>query len=259
MPGVRLALLLEAAVQVAAVDVGAQHALAVELGDDLHRAVRRRVRRPDVDDDRVVAQRRRRRPSGPGWGAWCPAAAVVTSGTARAAARGPSGSPCAADGRRSPRRAGSGAGRRCRGSTMPYMSWHSRSMKRGRRRTAAISESTVGSCSGDARLQPHAHVVLRRVEVVDDLEARRLPGPVDRGHVEEQVEAELAPSAARHASRAARRAAASTHQHAVRDRRRAGGRARGAAAAIRAARSATSEVLRDDRVLRARRSCPAAA
>jgi hypothetical protein len=55
VPGVRLALLLEAAVQVAAMDVGAQHALAVEFGDDLDRAVRGRMRRADVDDRRVVA------------------------------------------------------------------------------------------------------------------------------------------------------------------------------------------------------------
>ena len=51
--GVVLGFLLEAAVQVAAVDVGAHDLLAVELGDDLDRAVRRRVRRADVDDDVV--------------------------------------------------------------------------------------------------------------------------------------------------------------------------------------------------------------
>ena len=52
VPGVRLALLLEAAMQVAAVHVGANDALAGQLGHDLDRAVRRRVRRPDIDDDR---------------------------------------------------------------------------------------------------------------------------------------------------------------------------------------------------------------
>ena len=55
VPGVVLALLLEAAVQVAAVHVGALHLLAVQLGDDLDGAVRGRMRRADVDDDRVVA------------------------------------------------------------------------------------------------------------------------------------------------------------------------------------------------------------
>ena len=55
VPGVDFALLLEAAVQVAAVHVDALHLLAVQRGDDLDRPVGRRVRRPDVDDDRVVA------------------------------------------------------------------------------------------------------------------------------------------------------------------------------------------------------------
>ena len=44
---------------------------------------------------------------------------------------------------------------------------------------------------GNARLEPRAPEVLRRVEVIDDLEARRLPGPVDRGHVEKEIEGEL--------------------------------------------------------------------
>ena len=115
VPGVRLALLLEAAVQVAGMDVGAQHALAVELGDDLHGPVRGRVRRPDVDDDGVVAVAVVER--GPdGIGELGVHGASVRSGRARAAARGPSGSPCAAGARRSPRRAGPGAGRRCRES-----------------------------------------------------------------------------------------------------------------------------------------------
>jgi hypothetical protein len=50
MPGVRFALLLESPVKVAAMHVGAHDPLAVELGDDLDRAVRRRMRRADVDD-----------------------------------------------------------------------------------------------------------------------------------------------------------------------------------------------------------------
>ena len=49
--GVVLRLLLETAMQVAAMHVGSLHRLAVELGDDLDRSVRRRVRRADVDDD----------------------------------------------------------------------------------------------------------------------------------------------------------------------------------------------------------------
>jgi hypothetical protein len=57
VPGVRFALLLEAAVQVAAMDVGAHHAFAIQLGNDLHRAVRGRVGRADVDDDRVFPLR----------------------------------------------------------------------------------------------------------------------------------------------------------------------------------------------------------
>ena len=55
VPGVGFALLLEAAVQVAAVHVDALDPLAVERGDDLDRAVRGRMRRADVDDDVAVA------------------------------------------------------------------------------------------------------------------------------------------------------------------------------------------------------------
>ena len=80
---------------------------------------------------------------------------VVSSGRARAAARAPSGSPCAADGRRSPRRAGSGAGRRLPRNTMPYMSWHSRSMKR-RRAVERDQRVDRGLGLGDARLQADA-------------------------------------------------------------------------------------------------------
>ena len=50
-PRVGFALLLEAAVEVAAVHVDALHALAVQGGDDLDGPVRGRMRRPDVDDD----------------------------------------------------------------------------------------------------------------------------------------------------------------------------------------------------------------
>ena len=57
---------------------------------------------------------------------------------------------------------------------------------------SAISESTVGSAAATRVFSAHARRVRRRVEVVDDVEARRALRPVDRGDVEEQVEAELA-------------------------------------------------------------------
>jgi hypothetical protein len=57
VPGVRLALLLEPPVQVAAVHVAADDPLAVELGDDLDRAVGGRMGRADVDDDVLVGRR----------------------------------------------------------------------------------------------------------------------------------------------------------------------------------------------------------
>jgi hypothetical protein len=122
VPGVVLALLLEAAVQVAAVHVGAQDrspsssamiwivpCVAGCDGPMLTMTVSSRCgvveRRADrVGDAQVhvsVPPRGGGELAGP-------------RGTARAAARAPSGSPCAAGGRRSPRTAGSAAGRRCR-------------------------------------------------------------------------------------------------------------------------------------------------
>ncbi len=177
VPGVRLALLLEAAVQVAAVHVGAQHALAVELRDDLDRPVRRRVRRPDVDDDRVVTQRR------------------LEGRADRIGQRGFHGS------RRHFRYGTSGC------------SWSLRVVLAQRMADEALVEqdrAQVGVAAEDdavhvvalplheargavqrdqriddrvllrdARLQAHAYVMLRRVEVPDDLEALRA-GPASR-------------------------------------------------------------------------------
>ena len=58
VPGVRLALLLEAPVQVAAVHIGAHDPLARKFGHDLDRAMRGRVRGADVDDDRAFGRAR---------------------------------------------------------------------------------------------------------------------------------------------------------------------------------------------------------
>ena len=53
--------------------------------------------------------------------------------------------------------------------------------------------------------------------MVDDLEARRLPGPVDRGHVEEEIELELGLEPLR-PCRAASAGATTSTSDAVRDR-----------------------------------------
>ena len=59
-------------------------------------------------------------------------------------------------------------------------------------RTVETNEGVhCGIVLGDAGLEPDADPLCRGVEVVHKLEARRLPKPVDRGHVEEQVELEL--------------------------------------------------------------------
>src|SRR5262249_51473099 len=55
-PGPALAHLLEAAVQVADLDVGLEDALAAELEDDAHRAVHGRVRRAHVEQHRLGGQ-----------------------------------------------------------------------------------------------------------------------------------------------------------------------------------------------------------
>ena len=114
VPGVRLALLLEAAMEVAAVHVDARDLLAFERGDHLQRAVRGRVRGADVDDDRVVAGAASKA-GRTGLGLSCPRSVPLPVGHERllVVLRR---SPCAADVPRSLRRAGSDAGRRCRGT-----------------------------------------------------------------------------------------------------------------------------------------------
>ena len=74
--------------------------------------------------------------------------------------------------------------------------------RRAVERAERVDDRLVGA---DPRLQADAHLVRRRVEVVDDLEAERVGGPVDGGDVEQDVEAELVAQAAHGRHELARR------------------------------------------------------
>ena len=67
------------------------------------------------------------------------------------------------------------------------------------------------------RLHPDANAVTRSVEVIDDFETQRIARPIDRGHVQQEIEAELGLEAPPDSEQLRRRDL--EDQHVVRDRR----------------------------------------